>query len=410
MKAKERMHASAFKACSMSLLILLTATFTCTASAGPREQAKRIHDRIAGVPPSASRLDDMTREIEANRALNAAFTAMEDRAFYNVTLKNFAAPWTNEAMTPFVPLNDYTATVIGLVRDDADFRRVLYDDILYVGTWNDVPTYSNSNNDHYEMIEKLGHDLSDKQNFRGLSQSSVTGLPTDATAGVITSRAAARAFFSAGTNRAMFRFTLINHMCRDLEQVADVNLPPDRIRQDVSRSPGGDSRVFLNNCVGCHTGMDPMTQAFAYYDYEYNPDSDPDGMLGRLVYNTVNDPETQSRVQGKYLINSTTFAPGYVTPDDKWDNYWRQGTNRRLDWDGSLPGSGHGAKSLGEEWARSGAFAECQVKKVFTNICLRPPSTSADHTQIEAMVSSFRSHNYNLKQVFAESAVYCAGE
>jgi hypothetical protein len=93
-------------------------------------------------------------------------------------------------------------------------------------------------------------------------------LPPDATAGVITTRAAARAFFSAGTNRAMFRFTLINHMCNDLEQVADVSLPPDRIRQDVSRSPGGDSRVFLNNCVGCHTGMDPMTQAFAYYNYE----------------------------------------------------------------------------------------------------------------------------------------------
>ncbi|MBK1871919.1 MULTISPECIES: hypothetical protein [unclassified Marinobacter] len=415
MKAKERMHASAFKACSMSLLILLTATFTCTASAGPREQAKRIHDRIAGVPPSASVLDDMTREIEASRALDAAFIAMEDPAFYNVTLKNFAAPWTNEAMTPFVPLNDYTATVIGLVRDDADFRRVLYDDILYVGIWNDVPTYSNSNNDHYEKIEKLGHDLSDKQNFRGLSQSSVTGLPTDATAGVITSRAAAKAFFSAGTNRAMFRFTLINHMCRDLEQVADVNLPPDRIRQDVSRSPGGDSRVFLNNCVGCHTGMDPMTQAFAYYDYEYNPDGDPDGTLGRLVYNTVNDPETQSRVQGKYLINSTTFAPGYVTPDDKWDNYWRQGANRRLEWswspvNGAPSGSGSGAKSLGMEWASSKAFAECQVKKVFTNVCLRPPSSSADHVQVDNMVDNFRSHNFNLKQVFAESAVYCAGE
>jgi len=39
-------------------------------------------------------------------------------------------------------------------------------------------------------------------------------------------------------------------------------------RQDVSRSPGGDSRLFLNNCIACHSGMDPMTQAFAYYDYD----------------------------------------------------------------------------------------------------------------------------------------------
>ena len=82
-----------------------------------------------------------------------------------------------------------------------------------------------------------------------------------------------------------------------------------------------------------------MTQAFAYYDYQYNADTDPDGELGRLIYNSVSDvdPETGTRVVAKYHINSTTFEQGYVTPDDGWDNYWRSGTNRRLGWDGSLP-------------------------------------------------------------------------
>ena len=51
----------------------------------------------------------------------------------------------------------------------------------------------------------------------------------------------------------MFRFTLMSQLCRDLEQISDTTRTPDRIRQDVSRSPGGDSRVFLNNCIGCHT-------------------------------------------------------------------------------------------------------------------------------------------------------------
>jgi hypothetical protein len=395
----------------MSLLILLTAAYASTAGAGAREQAKRIHDRIAGVPPSAAVLDDMEQDISAGNELDAAFTAMDDPAFYDATLKNFAAPWTNEAMTPFVPLNDYTATVIGLVRDGRDFREVLFSDVLYIGNSGlGLTSYSPSNNAHYEELEESGEPL--KDSLQRVNQSTFNGLPPDATAGVITSRAAARAFFSAGTNRAMFRFTLINHMCSDLEQVADVSLPPDRIRQDVSRSPGGDSRVFLNNCVGCHTGMDPMTQAFAYYDYDYNPASDPDGLLGRLVYNTVNDidPDTQLRVQGKYHINSTTFEQGYVTPDDQWDNYWRKGANRRLGWDASLPGSGNGAKSLGKEWAYSDAFAECQVKKVFSNVCLRPPSDNDDYAKVNSMVSSFQSQGFNLKQVFAESAVYCAGE
>ena len=66
----------------------------------------------------------------------------------------------------------------------------------------------------------------------------------------------------------MFRFTLLNHLCMDLEQVHDTSITPDHIRQDVSRSPGGDSRVFLNNCIGCHAGMDPLAQAYAYYNYD----------------------------------------------------------------------------------------------------------------------------------------------
>jgi len=413
MKAPARERFSPLKAWSMSLLILLTAVFTSTASAGAREQAKRIHDRIAGVPPSAAVLDVMAGHISNGNAILAAELAIENPSFYDVTLKNFVAPWTNEAMTPFVALNDYTATVIGLVRDERDFRQILFEDILYIGDSRlGLPAYSTSNNAHYEALEASGASL--KSSLQNVAQSTYNGLPPGATAGVITSRAAAKAFFSAGTNRAMFRFTLINHMCSDLEQVADVSLPPDRIRQDVSRSPGGDSRVFLNNCVGCHTGMDPMTQAFAYYDYEYNPDTDPDGVMGQLVYNTVNDidPDTQSRVQGKYRINSATFEPGYVTPDDRWDNYWRKGVNRRLGWDWSRStfGYGNGAKTLGMELASSKAFAECQVKKVFKNVCLRPPSNSDDYSKVNAMESSFRSQGFNLKQVFAESAVYCAGE
>lgn len=400
----------------MAVVLALVGTHTITASAGPRDQAKRIHERIAGVPPSASVLDGMATAIDTNGqsgAVSAAYTAMNDPAFYDVTLKNFVAPWTNEAMSPFVPLNDYTATVIGIVRDEHDFRLVLYGDILYVGddSLSGISAYSPSNNDNYEDLERSGRTLSDDSVLVETTQSSLNPeLPSGATAGVITSRAAARAFFSAGTNRAMFRFTLLNHMCNDLEQVADVSLPPDRIRQDVSRSPGGDSRVFLSNCVGCHTGMDPMTQAFAYYDYQYDADNDPDGELGRLIYNSVNDvdPATGTRVVAKYHINSTTFEQGYVTPDDSWDNYWRSGANRRLGW-GSGTGSGNGAKSLGMEFANSDAFAQCQVKKVFRNVCLREPSNDNDRSKIDEIVTKFRS-GYNLKTAFAESAAYCRGE
>ncbi len=395
----------------VSLIMALGTLLSASALADSRDQAKRLHDRIAGVPPDEATLTAMAAEIDSNREIDAALMATDAPEFYSVTLKNFAAPWTNRDRSVFVPLNDYIATVIGMVRDERDFREILYGDIIYVGTGT-TNGYRLNDNDHYEELEATGADLSNRTTFRMQTQSSVTGLPPQATAGVMTTRAAAKAFFIDGTNRAMFRFTMLNHLCNDMEQVLDITRSPDRIRQDVFRSPGGDSRVFLNNCIGCHSGMDPMAQAFAYYDYEYDVDADPEGDSGAIHYNDAgtSDPATGTRVESKYFNNANNFAYGFATPDDAWSNYWRAGQNSLLGWDTLLTGSGSGAKTMGQELAHSDAFAQCQVKKVFTNVCLRPPQDAADRAQINAMVGSLKTGGYNLKQTFAESAVYCMGD
>lgn len=370
--------------------------------ANSRDQAQRIHNRLAGVPADAATLTEMTALIDNNNAQAAAELAMEHPAFYSVTLKQFATPWTNEAQDVFAELNDYTATVIGAIRDDVDFRRILFADLLYVG--NASPAAAADSNAHYRNLESSHADL--QAVLQPSSQVSQYGTPAQAVAGVLTSRAAANAFFYAGTNRAMLRFTLMNHMCRDLEQVKDTTRPSDRIRQDVSRSPGGDSRIFRNSCIGCHSGMDPLAQAFAYYDWE----GDQEGDGGRMIYNTGNDPDTGTRVQGKYLINSNNFPWGYITPDDHWDNYWREGPNANLGWDGTRPGSGNGAASLGEELANSEVFASCQAEKVFKAVCLRRPADSADTSQLATMTSAFKNDNYRMKTLFADAATYCMGD
>lgn len=382
------------RATRVLLLLAMTLCAITVAFAGPREQAKRMHDRIAGVPPSAAVLDQMAADIAAGRPIDAANRALDSSAFYNVTLKNMVAPWTNREQSVFVPLNDYTATVIGMVRDDVPFNTVLSEDIIYVGEGvSGVAGYSPASNDHYEQLESRGADL--RAVLQRRTQSGLNGIPAAATAGIVTTRAAAQSFFIAGTNRAMFRFTLMNHMCRDLEQAMDTTLPTDRIRQDVSRSPGGDARVFLNNCVGCHTGMDPLAQAYAYYHY--------DETQGRLVY-------TAGQVQTKYFNNADTFRPGFVTPDDAWENRWRRNNNRVIGWDSALPGRGNGAKSMGQELANSSAFAQCQVEKVFRTVCFRAPSNAGDRARVQTVTGQFRSSNYNLKRVFAETAAYCMGE
>jgi hypothetical protein len=349
-------------------------------AAGPNgDQATRIYNRIAGIPPTAAQLAQMKGAADP---VSAALIATQDPAFYNNTIRNLAAPWTNREQSVFVPLNDYTATVIGMVKDNVPFNTLLSADLVYIAdSAAGVPAYSPANNAMYDALDANNVDLS--VHLVSSTQSALSGIPAAATAGVMTTRGAASAFFINGTNRAMFRFTVMNHLCNDLQLVMDITRPPDRIRQDVTRSPGGASTLFLNNCIGCHSGMDPMAQAFAYYNFN-NIDPATTDTTGQIVY-------TAGQVQPKYHINNNNFAQGYNTMDDAWENRWRTGPN------------------LGQELESSAAFSSCQVNRVFKDVCLRAPNTPADFTQVNSMISSFQSHNYSLRQVFAEGAAYCMG-
>jgi hypothetical protein len=379
--------------CAGALVLLGTNALAANPNA---DQATRIYNRIAGVPPTAQQLTQMT----ATDAVSAALIATQDPAFYNNTIRNMAAPWTNRDQSVFVPLNDYTATVVGMVRDDVAFNTLLSADLVYTADGaSGVPAYSPANNAMYDAMDANNVDL--KAHLVTNTQSALTGIPAAATAGVMTTRGAGSAFFINGTNRAMFRFTMLNHLCNDMQLVMDITRPPDRIRQDVTRSPGGASSLFLNNCVGCHSGIDPMAGAFAYYNFN-NTDPTTADTTGTVVY-------TAGQVQPKYFINNTNFPQGFVTLDDSWNNHWRAGPNSILGFSATLPGSGNGAKSLGLELENSAAFAGCQVTRVFKDVCLRAPNSQADFDQVNSMIGSFKSNGYKLRQVFAEGAAYCMG-
>jgi hypothetical protein len=378
----------------VSALALLGGTAFAAPPPPNADQATRMYNRIAGVPPTAMQLTSMMGSPDA---VTAALMATQDPAFYNNTIRNMAAPWTNRDQSVFVPLNDYTATVVGMVRDDVPFNTLLSADIIYVGDGSGgVPAYSYSNNAMYDAMDTNNVDL--QAHLVQRQQSSTTGLPATAVAGVITTRGAGSAFFINGTNRAMFRFTMLNHLCNDLQTVMDITRPPDRIRQDIARSPGGVSTLFLTNCIGCHSGMDPMAQAFAFYNFT-NTDPTTADTMGTVVY-------TAGQTQPKYHINNTNFPQGFNTPDDAWENRWRSGPNAILGWKG--PGSGNGAQSLGTELENSTAFDSCQVTRVFKTVCLRAPNSGADFTQVSQMMTSFQ-NGHKLRQVFAEGAAYCMG-
>ena len=159
------------------------------------------------------------------------------------------------------------------------------------------------------------------------------GVPAPATAGVMTTRAAAQAFFVAGTNRAMFRFTMMNHMCKDMEQVHDVHLPPDRIRQDVSRSPGGDSRAVpqqLHRLPQRHGSADAGLRLLRLRRDRPAASQYTDG------HGAAEVPHQHGQLQARLRH-----------PERRLGQLLAQGANTVLGWSGSLPGSGTGAKSMG---------------------------------------------------------------
>ncbi len=379
----------------------LTALASLPAAAGDRENALRMHDRLVGIPPDQATLDAMEALVASDPEAAAAL-AMQNPVFYNSTLKTFITPWTNVDQTVFAPLNDYTATVIGIIRDDRPFTDVLTSNTIYIGQGGNVDNgqgvvpaaYSQSDNLHYEQLESMNIDLANPANFVPWNQDALPGSMLDASesAGVITTRAAGEAFFSAGTNRRMWRYLAMNYLCVDMEQLSDTTRPVDRIRQDVSRSPGGDSQIFLNTCSGCHSGMDPMAGAFAYFEWDETQE--------RVLH-------TRGDVQLKYLINGSNFPFGYETVDSRWDNYWREGQNAIFAWSNTLSGNGYGARSLGEEVANSRGFARCQVQKVFRQVCFREPADETERNQVESIATDFETLGYSMRLVFAKVAAYC---
>ena len=160
----------------VGLALILTAVFTSSALAGPREQAKRMHDRLVGVPPSAAVLNSMAASIAAGDPVGAANQAMTNSFFYTSTLKNFVTPWTNVEQTVYEDLNDYTATVIGIVRDDRPFTQVLSGNLVYVGAPGVVSAgYSQTDNAHYLELQENAVDLSNPALFRAVAQSTLPG-------------------------------------------------------------------------------------------------------------------------------------------------------------------------------------------------------------------------------------------
>ena len=213
-----------------------------------------------------------------------------------------------------------------MIRDDVPFDQVLSADLVYVGAPGVVAAaYSQTDNEHYRAARVAARRprRTRRSSCRvpAVDAARLAGLLAGDTAGVITTRAAGEAFFSAGTNRRMWRFTahelpVPRHGAAQGHEPPGGPHPPGREPQ-----PGRRQRLF-------HNALRRLSLAAWTPWRAPTPTSSGTRRQMRVVH-------TPGQVQQKYLINAGTFPFGYVTTDDRWDNYWREGRTRALGWRGA---------------------------------------------------------------------------
>ncbi len=372
--------------------------------AGPRDQAFTLYKRLTGIHPSPEDLNAMADLISQGKAEEAAQIAMSHTAFYNITLRNFAAPLTNSEASAVVPLNDGIAMAIGIVKDNRPFTEILTARDMYVANEGLVEqAYQKDEDeaeDHFAQLENTGAPL--HESLRSVPQSQ---FHSGEAAGILTTQSFGKSFLLMGTNRRMFAQGLVrNFWCSEIEEIQDVSMPMNFIRRDVDRAPGGSTSVFMNKCVGCHSLMDAMVNAFNYFDYSNNQG---------LVYRERGDGTdgvSGNGIQRKTTRNGNVYPDGYVPQDDRWvyvGNQSTAGTFDKFGWSGNF--TGRGVHSLATAFAQSRGFSQCMAKRVFKQVCLKKDDVN-DKGLIELLTRRFEQNQYDLKDLYVATATRCMGE
>ena len=386
-------QADSYRGDSMRLLIVLVLGLMYSGQAmsqGEAERAYRIYERLACEPPSKEDLNKMVTLLKEGKTEEAAKMGVETRGFYECTIKNWCLVQTNEAETANAPLNDYCATVIGSVRDQIPFNELLYRDIIYVSDDASLPAYSLKNNDHYEKLQEKNTELT--KTLVRKPQTQVTGFSESS--GLITTRAFAAGFIAAGTNRRALRHTLRNYICHDIEGLMDTTLSDHFVGKDVDRSPGGDPNDYQNNCKGCHTGMDSLRGAWAYYDF--------DEETHEYIYK-------KGIVAKKYNVNADAYPDGFETTDDSWKNMWMEGVNAKFGWPKDLT-QGKGIQSFGRMISKVDYLPTCMATRVFRSVCMADEESKISQEIIAKMATEFKNDKYDLKKLFVKTVSACTGE
>ena len=361
------------------------------------------------VPVDAEIVTEMAALISQGDWKGASDIALAQSDFYNNTVKDMALAMSNREETSDVPLNDFAATFVGVVRDDTDARELLTGNFYYrgrveLGIQSHPVNHILASNRHYEEIAERGFDLTtalervDGQIIIDGTENNATAHPDPA--GVVTSRAFLSAHAVAGTNRRPVEFAFRQFMCVSMPDWADTNASDLRIGRDIDRFPGNDHQKFQTTCKGCHTVMDGFRGAFAKVNFDGN----------FIKHGALHNMGGGGAIPSKLNHNSTVFPKGFVTTDDSFQNFANRGSNTSLfGWRSDVK-RGFGMGQFTRMISESRRFSECMVKRVFEATCPIVLSEN-DLSGLSGYVNAFESGGYNLKNLFGEAAMspFCQG-
>ncbi len=386
-----------------------------------------MYRRLVGVSiPVGSRIiQDMSALILDRKPEEAAALAIAEPDFLNVTVRYMGIKMSYRDEKPNHPSNDFTATLVGAVRDDLSAHTLLTGNFSYrvdparlpAGVTVRTNVYADvlRSNNMYSDLDARGFNatwLARKDGMEVVAGANVVDLlPEKDASPLITSRGFTAAHAIAGTNRRMYEYTFRQFACVAMTDFSDTAVSDQYVGRDVDRY---DSK-FQTRCKGCHGQMDGMRGAFANIDFYDNGTAAFLKHASKLQaeplllaqteqefrFKTFRSPAGATLFPGvteKMNHNEQVYTAGRIIDSDSWVNLAvGEGNMQYFGWRGEL--KGNGIKSFAKMIADSERFGKCMAEKVFVEVCKRKPN-AADQALIAYAGKKFEDNGYKFKNLF----------
>lgn len=400
-----------------------------------QDQAVRLFQRLTGANPSASELEQMIQAIRSGNTDQAALIAINSSnlGFYKTTLPEMFSRLIDQEGSRPDDLNEFTATVVGIVVENQDFRDI-FGDVIYTSGDAESTYYFMEDDDNDDTTPRVLAPINADGNPLIRRDNSLASLDAD---GNESADPKVRPLLRSNSDGTNVRFELNNGSYlhyNDLDRLSDWPLRLKRRTQtelysvmrnsekvpvedimglmtlpslgrtafeagtnrraykmimksfmckemeEIRDASAQDFRVrrdipraenYQTECRSCHANMDGLSGAFAFFDYR-------DGLLRYNANGLNGQPSSGDYANGqnqkKQWRQNDNYLPGHLIKNNSWFNFMTAGANVTFGW--RTPASGQdltqgvGARALGQVLANTEQFSNCMAEKAYERVCL----------------------------------------